>query len=310
MRAFALSAFGDTGSLREFDMPHPDALQVRVKVAGASINPVDWKSGKGYLKDFLEHRFPFVTGQDMAGEVDAVGAHVHDLKEGDAVFGCTGLAFFGRGTHADYVIVSSAAVAPKPRALSGPEAASLPLAAVTAMMCMEAAEVRPGDVVVIVGAAGGVGSFAVQLAAARGARPIAVARTANHDYVRRLGAAEVVDYEKGDLSELVRGVHPGSLDAIIDLVGDAEAIRRLAVGLRDGGAVASPVGSAPMDDPRIKGFFVTAQVTRDRLEQISSWLADGTLVLPEIRTYPLEEVGAAFRESESGHVRGKLVVVP
>lgn len=110
--------------------------------------------------------------------------------------------------------------------------------------------------------------------------------------------------------ELVRGVHPGELDAIIDLAGDAASIRKLAAGLRDGGAVASAVGSAPMDDPRIKGFYVAAVITRDRLDQISSWLTEGLLVLPKIRMYPLEEIGAAFSESETGHVTGKLVVVP
>jgi len=310
MRAFAHDSFGDVGSIREVDLPHPSAHEVRVKVVGASVNPVDWKTGKGYLKDYLEHRFPLISGQDVSGVVEAVGADVHDLKEGDEVFGAHGQPFMGRGTHAEYVIAASTALAPKPRAIPGPAAASIPLAGVTAMMCLEAIEARAGDVVLIVGAAGGVGSFAVQLAAARGAHVIAVARAVNHDYLRQLGASDAVDYETGDLIDAIRAVHPGPLDAIIDLASDAETVRRLSALLRDGGIVASPVGTAPMDDPRLKGVFVIADVNRARLEQLSSWLADGTLVLPAIRAYILDEIGAALRESEAGHVRGKLVITP
>jgi NADPH:quinone reductase-like Zn-dependent oxidoreductase len=310
MRAFAHDSFGEAGSTREIDLPHPSANEVRVKVVGASVNPVDWKTGKGYLKDYFEHRFPLISGQDVSGVVDAVGAHVHDFKEGDEVFGFHGQPFMGRGTHAEYVIAASTALAPKPLAIPGPAAAAIPLAGVTAMMCVEAIQAGPGDVVLIVGAAGGVGSFAVQLAAARGAHVIAVARAVNHEYVRQLGAKDAVDYEKGDLVEAVRAVHPEPLDAIIDLASDAETVRRLSALLRDGGTVASPVGTAPMDDPRLKGAFVVAEFKRARLEQLSSWLADGTLVLPQIRTYSLDQVGDAFTESEAGHVRGKLVITP
>jgi len=105
-------------------------------------------------------------------------------------------------------------------------------------------------------------------------------------------------------------VHPTPLDAIIDLASDADTVRRLSALLRDGGTVASPVGTAPMDDPRIKGAFIAAQVTRDRLDRLTGSLADRTMLLPEIRTFKLEDVSSAFRESEGGHVRGKLVVTP
>src|SRR6185437_14215645 len=134
MRAFANDSFGEAGSIHEIEVPHPSANEVRVKVVAASVNPVDWKTTKGYLKDFLEHRFPLISGQDMAGVVDAVGAHVHDLKEGDQVFGGHGQAFMGRGTHAEYVIANSGAVANRPLSIAGPAAAAIPLAGVTAMM--------------------------------------------------------------------------------------------------------------------------------------------------------------------------------
>ncbi|HXS22795.1 MAG TPA: NADP-dependent oxidoreductase [Gemmatimonadales bacterium] len=310
MRAFAHESFGDTGSIREVDLPSPSANEVRVKVIAASVNPVDWKTGKGYLKDYLEHRFPLILGQDFAGVVDSVGAHVHDLKKGDAVFGGHGQMFMGRGTHAEYVVANTVALAPLPAGLEPPAAASIPLAGVTALMCVDAIGAGPGDAVLIVGAAGGVGSFAVQIAVARGAHVIAVGRAVNHEYLRKLGASETVDYENTDVVEKVRAIHPEPLDGIIDLASDADTVRRLSSLLRDGGTVASPVGTAPMDDPRIKGAFIVAQVTRERLEQLAGWLADGSLVIPEIRTFKLEDTSSAFRESEGGHVRGKLVVTP
>ena len=308
MRAFAIASFGAPGNLIEADMPHPGAHEARVRVLAASVNPVDWKTGKGYLKDYLEHRFPLILGQDMAGVVDAVGAHVHDLKEGEEVFGMHGQPFMGRGTHADYVIVSSASVSAKPTAITAAEAASIPLAGITALMSVEAVDASQGDVVLIVGAAGGVGSFATQLAAQRGAEVIAVARPTNHDYVRSLGASVAVDHEQGDLVNNVRALHSGPIDAIIDLASDGDTVRRLCTLLRDGGTVASPVGTAPMDDPRIKGAFIAAQATRQRLEELATAVAEGRLLLPQIRTFDLSDAAQAFAESEGGHVRGKLVL--
>jgi NADPH:quinone reductase-like Zn-dependent oxidoreductase len=308
MRAFAVPSFGAQGSIIDIDTPHPGAHKARVKVISASVNPVDWKTGKGYLKDFVEHRFPLVLGQDMAGVVDAVGAHVHDLTEGEEVFGMHGQQFMGRGTHAEYVIVSSTSVAAKPNGIAADEAASIALAGITALMCVDAVDASAGDVVLIVGAAGGVGSFATQLAVQRGAHVIAVARSVNHDYVHRLGAESAIDYETGDLFENVRTVHSGPIDAIIDLASDGQTVRRLCALLRDGGTVASPVGTAPMDDPRIKGVFIVAQATRERLEDLATRVSDGSIVLPEIRTFDLGDAARAFAESEGGHVRGKLVL--
>jgi NADPH:quinone reductase len=310
MRAFALGSFGDEGSIGEFDLPHPSSHEVRVKVLAASVNPVDWKTGKGYLKDFLEHRFPLVTGQDVAGIVDAVGAHVHDLREGDEVFGGHGQPFMGRGTHAEFVVANTAALAPKPAAIQAQDAASIPLAGVTALMAVDAIGASAGDTVVIVGASGGVGSFALQIAVERGARVIAVARAVNHEYLRHLGAAETISYETGDVVESIRNVHPEPVDGLIDLASDAATVRRLSALLRDGATVASPVGTAPMDDPRIKGVFIAAEINRARLEKLAQLIGNGVLQLPEIRTFELDDIGAAFRESEGGHVRGKLVVTP
>jgi NADPH:quinone reductase len=309
MRAFALDSFGEDGSHREVDLPEPGDGQVRLKVLAASINPVDWKTGKGYVKDYLEHRFPLILGQDACGVVDAIGPGVDDLKKGDVVFGYHGQPFMGRGTHAEYVLASASTICHKPEAIEDVAAAALPLAGVTAMLCVEAVAPSAGQVVLIVGAAGGVGSFAVQMAASRGATVIGVARRVNHDYLRQMDATEMVDYTTTDVAEAVRAAHPDGIDAIIDLVNDQPAVITLTGLVRDGGIVASPNPTgAPMDDPRVKGVFIVADVNRERLRQLATWLDDGTLRLPEIRSYPFNHVHDALKESEGLHVRGKLVV--
>jgi len=308
MRAYAFDQFGEEGSLREMELPAPAEGQVRLKVSAASVNPIDWKTAKGWVKDYLEHRFPLVTGQDVCGTVDAVGPGVDDLKLGDVVFGTTGQPFMGRGTHAEYVNAATATLCRKPESLSDEAAASLPLAGVTAQMCVEAIQPSPGQVVLIVAAAGVVGSIAVQLAAARGAKVIGVARQVNHDYLRQLGAAEMIDYTAEDLATAVRAAHPAGIDAIIDLASDHATARKLTGLLRDGGIMASPNGTAPMDDPRVKGAFIVADVTRDRLQQLVSAIEAGALKVAEIHGYGFQDAVEALRESEGGHVRGKLVL--
>lgn len=214
----------------------------------------------------------------------------------------------GRGTHAEYVLASTLTVCHKPDALDHIGAAALPLSGVTALMCVEAVQPSAEQVLLIVGAAGGVGSFAVQLAAARGATVIGVARTVNHDYLRQIGATETIDYTTTDVFEAVGAAHPEGIDAIIDLASDADTVRKLSGLVRDGGVVASPNGTAPMDDPRVKGAFIVADMNRTRLSQLATLVEEGKLRLPEIRRYHLDHVRDALKESEGGHVRGKLVV--
>ena len=158
MRAFAQEAFGEPGSIREVEVAEPQAGEVRVRVISASVNPVDWKTGLGYLKDWLEHKFPLVLGQDLSGIVDAVGPGVTDLKVGDEVFGGHGQPYMGRGTFAQYVIAATPALAMKPADFSHIEASSIRLAGVTALMSVDALGEIRGQRIVILGAAGGVGS--------------------------------------------------------------------------------------------------------------------------------------------------------
>lgn len=313
MRAFAIDAFGEAGSVHELPDPTPGGGQVRVRVDAASVNPVDVPMMKGLFKDMMEHRFPLVPGQDLGGEVDAVGSGVDGLRVGDPVFGGHGKMVVGEGTFAEYTIASIATIAHRPTSIDAAFGAAVSLAGVSALQMVDAAQLQPGDLVLVIGAAGGIGGFVLQLAVAAGAKPIAVTRSVNHDYVRGLGAVEAIDYSSQDVFETLRTAHPDGLSAIFDMVGNKEEIGRPAELLRKGGHLFSMVGAADTEalaSRGITGVNVVTQVATDKLERLAGFVEAGKLNPPEIRTFRLEETGQALAEIQGRHVRGKLVVVP
>jgi NADPH:quinone reductase-like Zn-dependent oxidoreductase len=313
VRAFAIDAFGETGSIHELPLPTPGERQVRVRVEAASINPVDVVMMRGALKDMMEHRFPLIAGQDFGGEIDAVGPGVDGLGVGDPVFGGPGKMVVGEGTFAEYTVASIATIAQRPASIEVAFGAAISLAGASALQMVEAAQLRPGDAVLVIGAAGGIGSIAVQLAAASGAKPIAVTRSVNHEYVRSLGAAEVIDYSSQDVLETVRSTRPDGVAAIFDMVGDKEANGRLAELVRSGGHLLSMAGGADTEalaSRGITGVNLVTQVTTDKLDRLAGLVEAGKLKAPEIRSFRLEETGQALAEIEGRHVRGKLVVLP
>jgi len=310
MRAFALDTFGGPGSVRDLPTPEPTEGQVRVRVAAASINPVDHAVIKGFLKDYMEHHFPLVPCGDLAGSVDAVGPGIDGISVGDPVVGFVGKTVMGEGTLAEFATASAGTIARRPSALGEVEAAALPLAGVSALMSLEAAGPQPDEVVVVVGASGGIGGYAVQLAAARGAHVVAVTSTSNVEYVRGLGAAEVLDRMAGDVVDALRSGHPEGVSAIIDTPSDQPTLARLSGTVRDGGTVTSMKGAAPQELQvrGVKGVNIRTQVTTERLEQLLGMIAEGKLRAPHIRTFTLDRAGDALEASGQGGVRGKLVV--
>ena len=308
MRAFALDGFGEPGSIHDLPDPEPAEGQVRVRVAAASLNPFDNAVLQGYLKEMMEHRFPLIPAGDLAGTVDAVGTNVHGFAVGDSVFGVTGKMFLGEGTLAELTTASTGTIAKRPSSLSEIEAAALPLAGVSALMCVEAAAPKAKDAVVIVGASGGIGSYAIQLAAAAGAHVVGVTSKANVEYVKGLGAAEVIDREAGDVLEALKSKHRDGVAAIIDTASDAPSLAHLSQAVRKGGSVISMKGAAGVDDLAkrgIKGINIQTQVTTERLEHLAQLAAAGKLKAPRTRTFPFEEAGEALKLLGHG---GKLVV--
>jgi NADPH:quinone reductase-like Zn-dependent oxidoreductase len=313
MRAFAMDELGRPGSVRDIPTPEPREGLVRIRVAAAGVNPFDHAVIQGHMQGRMEHHFPFVPGMDASGTVDAVGDGVGRLTVGDDVFGGVGKSTFGEGTLAEFVTMSEGTLARKPAFLEHEAAAAIPVAGVTAATMLDAAHVSDGDVVVAIGATGGVGGYLVQLAANRGARVLAVCSGENADYARRLGAADVIDYRAGDIAESVRSRQPDGIDAVADMHGDAEVVSRLAEQVRQGGHVVSAVGAADAEALGARGVEATnvmGRVTTASLDALARMFERKDLVAPELHSYALTDAWEALQRVGSGHVRGKIVVLP
>lgn len=302
MKAAFIEKFGGPDVIQYGDLPDPAAApgQVVVDVVAASVNGADWKVRAG---QYASAKFPLVLGRDFSGTVAAVGDGVNDLKAGDAVFGV--LEGGREGTYAEKVAIGAAIVAKKPDTLSHIHAAALALTGLTAIISLETTlKLQRGETILIQGGAGGVASFAIQLAKHIGARVITTTSAANIDYVRGLGPDEVIDYNTTDFT---RAVH--DCDAVFDTVGGDVAQKSFAV-LKPGGRAAF-IASGPQA-PKPERDDVTSlrpAVGRARapLERIVQLVAAGAVRPPEIKLYRLSQAAEAHRVSEGRHFRGKLV---
>src|SRR5271168_3665082 len=302
MKAVYIEKFGGPEVLQYGDMPDPVAGpgEVVVDVVAASVNAADWKVRAG---EYSQSTFPLILGRDFSGTVAATGPGVSDLKIGDAVFGVFDVG--KEGAYAEKVAIKSAIIAKKPDTLSHIDAAALALAGLTAIRSIEdTLKLQPGETILIQGGAGGVASFAVQLAKHIGARVITTARKENHDYLRSIGADEIIDYAATDFTKVV-----SNCDAVFDTVGGAVAEKSFSV-LKPGGRAAF-IGSGPKApaSPRSDVRSLRPAVGRDRphLERIVELVKSGAIRAPEITLYRLSDAVAAHRVSEARHLRGKLV---
>jgi NADPH:quinone reductase-like Zn-dependent oxidoreductase len=280
MRAIAEDEFNGPISLRDLPVPEIGANEVLIRVRAAGVNPFDWKVADGALKDEMEHRFPLILGFDAAGVVERVGDEVGDLAAGDEVYGYLSKPVIGGGTYAEYVGAPAAIVAKKPKSVGFAEAAALPTPGLTAMDLVDAVALKDGETVLIVGATGGVGSYAIQLAARRGARVIATARQESEAFARELGAAEVIDHSRGDLVGSVQAAHPDGIDAVIDVVSDQVALGRIAGLLKEGGRLASSVYAADVEglakQRGVEAANIGMQADAGRLEELSQRSTPGS----------------------------------
>jgi NADPH:quinone reductase-like Zn-dependent oxidoreductase len=305
MKAVLLTGHGGPEMLRYGEAPDPVAGpgEIVVDVHAASINAADYKvrlggGGRSSLK------FPYILGRDFSGVVAALGDGVIDLAVGDAVFGVTDQGI--EGCYAEKLAIPAALVAKKPDRLGHAEAAALGLTSLTALWAIEdTARVKPGEIILIQGGAGGVAGFAIQLAKHLGATVITTASARNHDYVRRLGADRVIDYNAVDFTKAVAGC-----DVVFDTVGGEVQVRSYDV-LKPGGRLvwiaAAPPGFAPS---RRDVEVLRPNVARDRahLERMKALYAAGTVWPPAITRYKLADAAEAHRVSEGRHLQGKLVL--
>ncbi len=309
MRAITYSRYGGPDVLETTDLPAPkvgpDSVLVRVRAA--SVNPVDWKVREGYLDQVMDAVFPVVPGWDVAGVVERVGLDTPELQVGDEVYGYVRKDVVGGevsgGTFAELVAAPVRTLARKPAAWSFEEAAAVPLAGLTAYQTIRRTGLAAGQTVLVHAAAGGVGSFAVQIAKALGARVLGTASERNHDFLRSLGA-EPVTYGDG-LAERVRALAPEGVDVVLDYVG-GDALDSVPQVLRDGGAVASITDARARDE--LGGHYVWVRPDAADLTELAR-LGDEGLLRPEVaEVFDLADAADAHRASQSGHVRGKVVV--
>jgi NADPH:quinone reductase len=306
VRAVTLDAFDAAPAVRD-DLPDPavaaDVLVVRVRAS--SVNPVDNAIAAGMLREMVDPDYPVVLGRDYAGTVEAVGADVDRFAVGDEVVGFLLHAnpTIHEGSWAELIALSpEMQVAPKPASLDLPAAGVAPLAGVTALAAVDALALSEGDTVLIIGATGGVGSFAVQLAGRAGATIIAPALPEDADYLRELGVAERFDRD-GDVVSAVRESHPDGVDALLDLVSYAPGAFDGALG--DGARVASSNGAAGEGPGRIN---VMAVPSGDNLRRLAALLDDGTLQVHIHDTFGLDRAADALQALATEHVRGKLAI--
>lgn len=307
MKAVRIHSYGSTDNLLVEDAPRPIAGdgELLIRVHATSVNPFDCAARAGYLSGWYPYAFPLVLGLDVSGTVEAVGAGVAGYAVGDAVYARADPA--RNGAYAEFIALSSADVAPKPPALDDVAAASLPHVGLTAWRALiDAASLTDGQTVLIHAAAGGVGSLAVQLAKARGAKVIGTASSGNLDFVRSLGADEVVDYANTRFEDAVRDV-----DIVFDTVGGETQERSWAV-LKPGGILVSIVQSPSADAAAAhgvrQGFVGAYPPAGDILREISNLVMGGQLKPVVSSVLPLAEIRQAHAQVEGRHVRGKLVL--
>ncbi len=303
MKAAYFMKHGGPEVMQYGDVPDPVAGpgQVLVDVHAASVNGADWKVRAGHYAAITD--VPYVPGRDCSGVVSALGAGVSDFAIGDAVFGVCDVG--QEAAYAEKIAIRSAIVASKPESLTHAECAALSLIGITALISLEdTLQLKSGETILIQGGAGGVASFAIQLAKHIGARVITTASAANHDYLRSLGADQIIDYNQQDFTQVVSGC-----DAVFDTVGGDVAKRSFAV-LRPGGRAAFIAsGNAAPVPPRADVVSLRPKVGRDRahLERTAALATSGAVRVPEITLYALSQAAAAHAVSEGRHFRGKLV---
>ena len=292
-------------------VPVPSEHELLVRVRYASINPVDWMIESGALKNRMPHRFPLIPGWDAAGEVTEIGRRVRRFQPGDRVFAFVFKSEIQEGTYAEFATVHEDAAARIPANVGFREAASVPLAGLTAWQALfDVAGLKGGDAVLILGAAGGVGSFAVSFAKTKGAFVVATARKEHHGYVKGRGADAAIDYLAENVVSAVRESLPAGVDVVLDLVGGDATNAGFSI-LKRGGRLVSTVQTP--DPDRAKALSAKAETlfvrpNGEQLAKIAHLIEVGAVSPPQIREFRLEDAVEAQKISRSRHLHGKLVL--
>ncbi len=302
MKAIRIHEFGGPEVMKYEDVPEPQPGpgEIRIKIIAAGVNPMDWKIRRGYI-DTLP--LPMIMGLDVAGTVDMVGGGEVLFKPGDEVFGKVSI---GKGGYADYTVARSTEVARKPKSIGFVESAAIPTAGLAAWQSIfDLAGLEKGQTVLIHGASGGVGTFAVQFAKWKGAYVIGTASEKNAEFLKSIGADEVIDYKNQRFEDIV-----SNMDVVLDTVGEDTFERSWGV-LKPGGFLVSTVASIPEGVPEKYGVRAKTLMTQSdgrELAQIAAIIDEQRIKPIVTNVLPLADARKAHEMSESRHARGKIVL--
>jgi NADPH:quinone reductase-like Zn-dependent oxidoreductase len=306
MKAIVVQKYGGPEVLKYEDAPRPEPKedQILVRVIAAAVNPVDGMIRSGKFANYFHTTFPLIPGYDISGVVEKTGPKITKFKAGDPVYAYIGLK--EGGGYAEYAVATEKEAAPKPKSLTFEEAAAVPLAAETAWQALiDTAKLSAGQTVLIHGGSGGVGSFAIQIAKARGARVIATASTPNQDLLKQLGADVAVDYTKTKFEDVAKDV-----DVVLDSVGKDTLSRSYGV-VKKGGFIVSLVAQpdqVELDKREIRGASLDVKPDADELAKVTK-LIEAKKIKPVVsQVLPLSEAAKAQEQAATGHTRGKIVL--
>ena len=312
MKAASFSEFGGPDKVKATIVETPELQEgeVLVRVKAAGVNPVDAVIRKGFYKDMMPHNMPVIPGWDMAGTVEKRAHGARRFAVGEEVYAYARRPEVKWGTFAEYIAIPECYLAKKPINLTFEEAAAVPLAGLTAYQCLyDAGALKMEQSVLIIGASGGVGSFALQLASAKGAKVVAVASAKNHAYMQELGADHTIDYKTQHIGEATKQLFPDGVDLIFDCT-SGESMQQSLVALKPSGKLVSILSQGKELDPAINFQFVFVEPNATQLDHLREIAEAGNLKVHISKTYSLEETAEAMEQVGSLHTRGKAVIVP
>ncbi|HKU49864.1 MAG TPA: NADP-dependent oxidoreductase [Nitrososphaera sp.] len=284
----------------------PSVGKVLVKIEAAGVNPIDWKIREGYMQQMIPLQFPSPLGMDFSGTVNRVGQVVSGFREGDEVYGQASISSGGSGAFAEMAIANAGNISTKPKSLSHQEAAGLPLVGVSAWQALvETIGLQKGQMILIHGGAGGIGSIAIQLAGKIGARVATTVSANDMQFAKTLGAEEVIDYKAQRFEDELH-----DYDAVFDTVG-GDTYRRSFKILKRGGTIVSMLeqpNQKMMEEFGVKAIFQFTQVNSERLTKLAQWVDQNDVRVNVDRTFPLEEAAEALDYQKDVHPRGKVVL--
>jgi NADPH:quinone reductase-like Zn-dependent oxidoreductase len=306
MKAIVIHQYGGPEVLKYEDVPLPEAKenQMLVRVIAAGVNPVDGMVRSGMFEKYQKAVFPLILGGDIAGVVEKIGSKITKFKAGDPIYAY--VSWKNGGGYAEYAIVTEQEAAPKPKSISYVEAAAVPIVALTAWQALiDSAKLSAGQSVLIHGGSGGVGTFAIQIAKAHGAKVFATASTRNQDLLKELGADVAIDYTKQKFEDIAKDV-----DVVLDSVGGDTLERSYGV-LKKGGFIVtlnSPLDHAELDKHGIRGDEISVKPNPDELAELGKLIDAKKIKVVVSQTFPLADAIKAQEQAATGHTRGKIVL--